>query len=91
MTLELYSIKDRLSGFNPPIPFIDKENAKRYFLSKCTEDKFFKLNIKDFSLWYMGIFDENSGIVASEPKLIIEGGEDGNEENNTIQNNTITA
>ena len=89
MMYEMYAIKDELSGFTTPIPFIDCENAKRYFRTQLEDNIYMKYNKKDYSLWYTGLFDEKDGIFKSVgPELIERGYTNGNED--SIPDNTDT-
>lgn len=87
MKLEMYTIKDELSEYAAPLPFTDCDNAKRYFRTQLEENVFMKHNKKDFSLWYMGLFDTVTGEMQENfCKLVERGVERGNEEN-TIPDN----
>lgn len=78
----MYSIKDELSDYAMPLPFMDCDNAKRYFRTQLENNEFMSTNKNDFSIWYMGLFNTETGeINAQEPKLIERGFKtNGNEE-----------
>lgn len=77
MKIELYTIKDELSEFAPPLPLNDEENAKRYLAYKLKTDDFMKLSPKDFSIWKCGEMDTVTGEVKGMmPQLIERGHED---------------
>lgn len=74
MIIDLYTIKDELSEFAPPIPLQDEENAKRYLRYKLETDEFMKLAPKDFSIWKCGEMNTETGEVKGMmPKLIERG------------------
>lgn len=66
MTLNLYSLKDELNGFAPPIPFNNDEIAKRYFKEMCAENITIKHSPEDFSIWKIGEFHSQSGTITSD-------------------------
>lgn len=71
MIFELYAIKDELSEFASPITIETEDQAKRYFKEMVKRTTLMNENKKDFSLWNVGIFDSEKGMVAAkEPKLI---------------------
>ena len=59
--MRLYSLKDRLNGYTPPIPFAMDEVAQRWFKEMMSENTTVKLSPDDFSLWYMGEFNTDTG------------------------------
>ena len=76
MIMKMYSIKDELNGFGGPIPFMSEEIAERWFKTNMIENVNMKNNPKDYSLWYMGTFDTESGTYickAADIKLIQRG------------------
>ena len=80
MIFELYSIKDELGDYAPPIPFKDCATAKRYFRTQLETNEFMKSNKNDFSLWYMGLFNAEKGtITESMCELVERGFSNGNE------------
>ena len=74
MIFELYSVKDELSDFGPPIPFQDCATAKRYFHTQLETNEFMKSNKNDFSLWYMGLFNAEKGEINPINAELIERG-----------------
>lgn len=77
MELKLYSIKDTLNGFTCPIPFMSEELAVRYFKIQMRENPTMKNIPEDFSLYYMGQFNPETGKIegASEQVRVIKGEE----------------
>lgn len=74
MKLEMYSIKDELNGYTVPIPILSEDLAKRYFKDQILGNPTMKNSKEDFSIWHMGIFDQETGVYQSEnPKLIERG------------------
>lgn len=63
MIFGLYSIKDELSGFAAPIPLEDDKQAKRYFKQRLLDTPIMKSNPTDFSIWCIGQFDTNTGVI----------------------------
>lgn len=63
MIFGLYSIKDELSGFSAPIPMEDDKQAKRYFKQRLIDTSIMKSNPTDFSIWCIGQFDTNTGVI----------------------------
>ena len=63
MTLELYSIKDELNGFAPPVPLANEDVAKRYFREMLETNPTMRLNKADFSIWYIGEFQTTTGSI----------------------------
>lgn len=61
MIMRLYSLKDRLNGFTPAIPFAMDEVAQRWFKEMISENTTVRLSPDDFSLWYMGEFNTDTG------------------------------
>lgn len=71
----LYAIKDELSGYASPITIKNDELAMRWFTTQVNSNEMMKESAKDFSLWKIGEFNTESGLVVGEPlnelKLII--------------------
>ena len=61
MIMKLYSIKDRLNGFIPAVPFAIDEVAQRWFKEMLQENTTMKLSPDDFTLWYIGEFNTETG------------------------------
>lgn len=68
--MRMYAIKDRLDGYITPIPFVNDEIAIRWFETMAETNTDMKYNLKDFSLWYMGEYDKDTGIFTSELKEV---------------------
>lgn len=77
MIMKLYSLKDRLNGLTPPIPLANDEVAQRWFKEMRTENLTVKMSPEDFSLWYMGEFNTETGEITDNEnrKEIIYNGE----------------
>lgn len=75
----MYSVHDNLKdgGFAPPIPFTNEEMAKRYFRTLTNRTPEMEDNKKDYSLYYLGTFDTESGTYIQDPgrdiKVVMEG------------------
>ena len=67
MILDMYSIKDTLNGFTPPIPIQNEESAKRYMKDQVLGNVTLKNSHEQFSLWKMGTFDSESGPFIMNP------------------------
>ena len=76
MILECYSIKDELNGYTVPIPMVNDDVAKRYFHDQLKENVCMKNQPADFSLWYLGQFNTETGAIVSneETKRLLERG-----------------
>lgn len=59
---KMYSMRDKLSGYQPPVPFINDETAIRWFKTQCLENPTIKNQPEDFELYYLGDFDTGNGI-----------------------------
>lgn len=70
MIIEQYSIKDRLNGFIPLQGLPNEPTAKRWFKEMMTTSTVMIQNPDDFTLWYMGTFDTDTGEFISEIKEI---------------------
>lgn len=74
----MYSVKDELTGkFMNPM-FIEKDDfaeqqAIRQFRSNLNNIKLWKDNPNDFSLYLVGLFDDESGAAATAINKIING------------------
>lgn len=74
-TVRLYSIKDRHTGFTPPIPMDNDDYAKRYFKTQVLENPTIKNTPEDFTLWCMGEFNFKTGELTKNQIELIEKGE----------------
>lgn len=71
MIMQLYSIKDRLQGFIPPVPFANEQIAQRWYKEMLSENLTMKMSPEDFALYYMGEWDSDTGIITNnEPKEV---------------------
>lgn len=71
MMLNLYTIKDELTEYAPPVTIQTDELAKRYFREITKENKMMSNNPEDFSIWYIGNYDTEDGTIEPcRPKLI---------------------
>ena len=61
MILKMYSIKDRLQGFIPPVPFANEQIAQRWFKEMLSENLTMKMAPEDFALYYLGEWDSEKG------------------------------
>lgn len=61
MMMEMYAIKDELNGFTPPIPLANEETAKRYFREQLKLNPTINITPKDFSIWFLGEFNTETG------------------------------
>lgn len=73
MKERMYSVKDEHTGFTPAIPLANDEVAKRYFHEVMETSMTVKLAPKDFSIWYLGEFDRETGETKNDIKLIERG------------------
>lgn len=78
MIVKLYSIRDRLTGYNPPIAFKDERVALRWFESFCKQKKDQEyIEPKYYELYEVGTFDTDNGsgsiFEVGQNKLIKEG------------------
>lgn len=74
-TAKIYAVKDELTAtFLQPV-FVEKEDEiLRIFTYQINNTPIWKDNASDFSLYYLGTFDNDSGtIVGDIPKKIISG------------------
>ena len=71
MIMQLYSIKDRLQGFIPPVPFTNEQIAQRWYKEMLGENLTMKMSPEDFSLYYIGEWDSETGeITNNDPKEV---------------------
>lgn len=78
MIVKLYSIRDKLTGYNPPIAFKDERIAQRWFESFCKQKKDQEyIEPKYYELYEVGTFDTENGSGSiyeqGQNKLIKEG------------------
>lgn len=79
MILDMYSMRDKLSGWSPAIPFTNEEIAKRYFKEQVTYSTTVKTSPGDFEMYLVGNFNtdtgEMKGLEPSQFELIVKGEE----------------
>lgn len=78
MIVKLYSVRDKLIGFNPPIGFKDDKVAIRWFEAFCKQKKEQEYTeAKYYDLYCIGTFDtekaELVGTAVHQIELIREG------------------
>lgn len=76
MIFKMYSIKDELEGFAPVVPFTNEDIAKRYFRTHLEKTPVMASNKSDYSLWYLGTYDSESGTfiqTAKDIRLVMRG------------------
>lgn len=74
-TAKIYSVKDELTQtFLQPV-FVEKEDEiLRIFTYQINNTPIWKDNASDFSLYYLGTFDSESGTIKGDiPKKVISG------------------
>lgn len=74
MTLEMYSIKDRLQKFIPPVPMSNEDVAQRWFKEMMHENITMRMTPEDFSLWKLGTWDSDTGEWIGDIKEVIYNG-----------------
>jgi hypothetical protein len=78
LIVKLFSIKDKLVGFNPPIGFKDEKVAERWFESECRRKMELEYTSpKYYEFYEIGTMDTDTGLISAYPtgnlKLIKEG------------------
>lgn len=70
---KLYSIKDTKIGFMNPFLNHNDGTAIREFTNGANEinKNSINTNPEDKQLWYLGEYDDQTGIIQSEPKFLI--------------------
>lgn len=63
----LYSLKDELVGFGDPVSELSEEVAIRSFTEAVNELPAFRKYPKDYSLYCLGSYDTESGIIMTNP------------------------
>lgn len=63
MIRNMYAVKDDLQGFLAPVSDVNDEVAVRNFLFMVRNSKEMISNAADFSLFYVGTFDTDSGLL----------------------------
>lgn len=77
MTKRMYAIRDKLTGFFPPIISENDAVAMRDFeRALLKENSDTPAMVDDFSIWLVGYFRTEDGCIESvEPELIMRGSE----------------
>lgn len=70
MKLKCYSIKDELNGYTTPIPMTSDDVARRYFHDQLKDNICMKNQPADFSVWYLGEFDTETGAMVADEHTI---------------------
>lgn len=76
MSMQLFSIKDKLNEFYAPHPYPNEDLAKRDFmLAVKSGDDLLSKCPADFALYHVGVFDTKKGVFATfdEPILVVDG------------------
>lgn len=69
----IVSVKDELVGYGEVTLAASEDVALRSFSMACNNNEIIKANLKHFSLYQVGWFDSESGVVESiNPKLIVD-------------------
>lgn len=68
MKYNLYSVRDRLVGFNAPFIMPNEEVAKRAFKQRIAKDEC----AEDLELYRLGVFDDENGTITPEPPVMVE-------------------
>lgn len=72
MIYNIYTVRDKLIGYNGPFIMPNEEVAKRAFHQRLEKDP----NAEDLSLYFIGEFNEETGeIKAKEPTMVVFGKE----------------
>lgn len=70
MIMRVYSVKDELTGYMPPLTIVNEQAALRWFNNNYRREH---PNANDFHLYDVGSFDTESGtVIGQEPTLIAE-------------------
>ena len=79
MIMEMYSIKDRLQNFIPPVPMANEDIAQRWFKEMMHENTTMKLAPEDFGLWKLGEWNSDTGEWTEDIREVIYRGNIQNE------------
>lgn len=72
---QIVAVKDELSeGFLQPTFIASKEEALRLFKQQVNSIPLWKDNASDFSLYWLGTFDEETGTIIGDLPVKIAGG-----------------
>lgn len=78
--MNLYAIKDNLSGFASPIPFPNEATAIRWFEVQMKENPVMSYSPADYELFYLGKFNIGNGALYyndAETRCVKKGAEYG--------------
>lgn len=76
MIIQIYSIKDNVSGFTQPTFELYEPAALRNFSFAVNQSGMMNFKPEDYSLWHVGTFDSETGVIDPvDPKLIVHGSE----------------
>lgn len=67
MIYPMYSVRDRLVGFNAPFIMPNEDVAKRAFKQRLEKDP----NSEDLELYKVGKFDDETGKIESELPVMV--------------------
>lgn len=75
MKVRLYSIRDKMVGFQKPFTMLSDASAVREFknMVKYSQDPFVRQNYQDLELFFIGAMDEETGLLSVDeqcPKLL---------------------
>lgn len=74
MILRLYACKDVKASFNKPIVQLNDATAVREFSNYINSgDLFAEKNYGDLELWYLGTFDDATGIIVPCCEFVVNG------------------
>lgn len=72
MKIGIYAMKDNVTGFAQPSFFAYEAQATRDFAYGVNQPGLVNFRPEDYSLWYVGTFDSDTGVVESvDPKLLV--------------------
>lgn len=76
MKVGIYAYKDNVNGFLQPHFEVYDAAALRGFSYACSQSGLMNFRPEDYSLWHIGIFDSETGVIEPlDPKLIAHGNE----------------
>lgn len=72
--MKLYAVKDEMSNlFLTPTPFKTEGEAKRQFKDAINNNRIWKDNPADFSLYKLGEYNEETGEIDAKLEKVISG------------------
>lgn len=76
LIMQLYAIKDKVDGYNTPVPFLSVDLAKRWFKTQIMTNSMLYVNADDYELYRIGEFNKDTGkIIDTENTFIVRGSE----------------